>query len=117
MTHTLHMDKELFIETIQQLQLQDQHDRRCHDAFSVILDSDYVSRYNNHWVVNQLVYLLQKSMNDDIVHSWIEYYIYELDFGKKYKPGMVIVQHKDVPLRTPEDLYNAIVFFQRTNTP
>lgn len=81
------MTKELFIETIEALRLQSEYDSKCSEAFNVILPNDYVSNYDNHWLTNQLIKLLQVEMNDETRDSWIEYYIYELEFGVKYREG------------------------------
>lgn len=79
------ISRELFIETLGELQKQYEHDEKCTNAFQVILPDTFIGTYDNHFVNNQLVRLLQIAMNDNHVHSWIEYYLHELDFGKKYK--------------------------------
>lgn len=79
--------KDLFVETIEALKKQYEHDKKCHEAFKVILPNDYVTSYDNHLLTNQLVKLLQIEFNDDHKDSWIEYYLWELDFGKEYKKG------------------------------
>jgi len=45
--------------------------------------------YDTHWIMNAMVELLQNVMHDECEHSWIEYFIHELDFGRKFKIGMV----------------------------
>lgn len=57
-----------------------------------------------------LVSLLEHLSNDD--DEWIRYYIYELDYGKKYEPGTVKIDSKPVKLETIEDLWNLL-----TNSP
>ncbi|NCQ52027.1 hypothetical protein GW796_09055 [archaeon] len=48
---------------------------------------------------------LEKMTKDE--YKWIEYFIYELDYGKKYKDGCIIDSDGSyIKLRTPEDLYN-----------
>lgn len=79
--------RELFIESIGEIEKQFIHDNKCSDAFSVILPFDFVSAYDNHWVTNQLVEILKLAMNDNNKDSWIEYFIWELEFSKKYKVG------------------------------
>lgn len=52
--------------------------------------------------------LLEFIFNDK--NQWISYWIFELDFGKKYEDGLVT--QKDgtiIPLKTVEDLYNLLV--------
>lgn len=41
--------------------------------------------------------------------DWIGYYVFELDFGKEYKSGYIMVKGEDVPLATVEDLYEFLV--------
>ena len=83
----VYFSRELFVETINELEKQYNHDTKCSDAFRVILPNDFVSNYDNHFITNQLIKIIQIAMNDNHKHSWIEYYMYELDFGKKYKFG------------------------------
>ena len=46
-------------------------------------------------------------MKDDIVVSWIEYYCFELDFGKEnYRLKVYDKDKNEIPLATAEDLYN-----------
>jgi len=81
------MTRELFIETIEALQKQDEHDSKCVEAFEVILNNSFVSNYDNRYLTNQLVKLLQVAMNDEGKGgqlSLIEYFLYDLDFGRKY---------------------------------
>lgn len=54
-----------------------------------------------------IVLILQTAMNDE--NDWINYYIYELDFGKSYKKGSITdVDGTDIPLRNAEDLYKLL---------
>ena len=48
--------KELFIETINEIEKQHRHDSKCSEAFRVVLPNDYISNYANHWLQNQLKY-------------------------------------------------------------
>ena len=54
-----------------------------------------------------LVNLLEIVFNDK--SDWISYFLYELDFGKRYKDGMITDNDQNVKLATPEDLYNLLV--------
>ena len=100
--------KELFVETINEIEKQHRHDSKCSEAFRVILPNDYISNYANHWLQNQLVKVLQIAMNDNHKDSWIEYYMWELDFGVKYSKGCVKIQGKDFELKTASDLWDLL---------
>lgn len=40
---------------------------------------------------------------------WIDYYVYELNFGESYQPGMVErADGTEIPLETVEDLYKLL---------
>ena len=52
--------------------------------------------------------LLEFIFNDK--DQWINYWIFELDFGKNYEDGYVKDEHGEViPLKTTEDLYDLLV--------
>lgn len=38
----------------------------------------------------------------------ITYYMWELDFGKKWAPGMITFNDKDIPLRNSHDLWKLL---------
>lgn len=52
--------------------------------------------------------ILRAVMNDE--GEWITYWLYELNRGEYWKPGMITDDetNEDVPLRTLEDLYNVL---------
>ena len=45
----------------------------------------------------------------DLTGTDIDYFIYELDYGKKWKKGTYIDNGKDVRLKTIDDLYDVII--------
>lgn len=107
---TLQITKELFVETINAIKKQQEHDDKCHDAFSIILPDDYVSGYDNHVLANQLTKLLKLSMNDNHEDSWIEYFIWDLEFGDKYKEGCAMYKDDtNINLSDAENLYDFLV--------
>ena len=51
--------------------------------------------------------LLKDIMKDE--DNWIEYYIYELNWGKDYEDGCIQDKNgNNIPLKTIEDLYNLL---------
>ena len=100
--------KELFIETISEIEKQVRHDSKCSDAFQIILPSDWISSYDNYFLQNQLLKILQIAMNDNHKDSWIEYFMWELDFGNEYKTGCVTFHGKNFKLKTPSDLWDLL---------
>ena len=54
-----------------------------------------------------VVFLLKKMMHDK--YDYIEYFIYELDYGRKYEAGMITDENgQDIDIHTPELLYDFI---------
>lgn len=105
---TITLTKKYFIKIIGQLKLQDDHDRKCSDAFKVILPDDYTSGYANHILTNQLIEILKIAMTDT-ENDWIGYWIYELDYGKEYTEGCVTDNGVNIPLRTASDLWDMLI--------
>lgn len=97
------MNKELFIESINNIEKQFEIDKKCHDAFSIILPNDYVSGYDYNLILKQLLKLLKIEFND--INDWIGYFIWELDFGKSFKLGMVKDNGQNCDLSNSEKLY------------
>lgn len=77
------IDRELFVRVMFNLERQFHHDERCQRAFSVILPHADITGYDNRHIEDQLVELLQRAFDDEGQSSWIWYFIYELDFGRK----------------------------------
>jgi hypothetical protein len=50
--------------------------------------------------------LLSELMNDNTKDSWILYWFYELDMGRKYKEGCITIDKQNIALETKEDLYD-----------
>lgn len=56
--------------------------------------------------VDTTIKLLHNIFAEKDVDEWISYFCFELDFGKKYKEGMIRDEFgKDIPLSTYDDLY------------
>lgn len=58
---------------------------------------------------NMLVEAWSRELGDT-ADNWLFYYIYELEFGKKFKQGDVLDEEGNpIPLATVEDLWNLIL--------
>jgi hypothetical protein len=81
------MTKELFIQSINAIEKQYLHDENCARMLGLVYSNLNVPDllYNNQLIINQIIKILQIEMNDDNFHSWIEYYIHDLDFGTNRK--------------------------------
>ena len=103
------LSKKLFIETISAIKNQYDHDKKCFNAFKILMPGDYIiTGHDNHWSFNQLVKIVEVMMGDS-ENGWIKYYIWELDFGKKWKSGMIAVAGiDDFRLETVYDLWDLL---------
>lgn len=57
--------------------------------------------------IDSVIDLLEYILHDE--DDWIGYWLFELDCGKRYKPGMITESDgTDIPLATIEDLWNLL---------
>ena len=57
-------------------------------------------------LINIIVDLLKQNLNDT---DDIEYFMYELDYGKEWKTGMITVDDIDIDLSSAEKLYDYLI--------
>ena len=57
-------------------------------------------------LIDETVDLLSYCFKDE--GNWIDYWMWELNFGKRYEQKMVQIDGKEVPLKTIKDLYNLL---------
>lgn len=63
-----------------------------------IIDTDFVTK--------ALIQVLQELFQDNYTHSWIEYFCWELDFGSLNWRLKVTDNGEDIPLSTPDQLFD-----------
>ena len=79
-------------------------------------DNDFINRatdllhtdffFENYQSIGLAVELLSV-MFDDLDADWIGYWVFELDFGERYKDGSVTDENGTlIPLRTTRELYD-----------
>lgn len=100
--------RELFIETIAAIEQQDRHDRE-HLKKLLKLYPGIDEAYDNHWLNNQLMKLLQTEFPSNSEICDIEYFMGKLNFGRKYKPGCVTVNDKDIDFSDAGKLYDFLI--------
>lgn len=75
----------------------------------VILSKELGVTYAPKYVdslIESVCSLLKVYFNDEF--DWISYWIWDLEFGEKYKDGMVKIGNENTSLKTIEDLYKVI---------
>jgi hypothetical protein len=75
-------------------------DEICSALTSFCNDSCF---YDTKYATKGLLDLLVSTMKD--TSEWIEYWLYELDCGAKYRPSSVTQDGKPIRLKTIADLY------------
>ena len=107
------MTKELFIATINSIQKQIEIDRKNSSMLQEMFPDDSIyCGYNNSELFNALNKILKESMKDE--YDWIDYFMYELDFGEKYYDGCVLDKDKSIiNLSTAENLYEFLKRFSK----
>ena len=82
----------------------------AHSAFITNIYKDYGIDFTNSPLIDiesQVEKCLKAHFNDE--SDWIGYWMWDLDFGKKWKEGMVADEYgKDIPLKTSDDLWNLL---------
>ena len=100
------MTKELFIETINIIKKQYDIDYdRAENLGKVFTNAFTVNLIPDNILDIQLIKILKAETDDT---DWIEYFIYELDFGEKYEDGSITENGKNIKLKTPEDLWELL---------
>ena len=110
------ISKDLFVETINFIKERNEFEIKLNDMLTEEYN-DCVFYPSDRWF-NKVIQLLSAGFDyeDEVISDWIYYFIFELDFGKKWKPNFVtktkMVNGKeveiDIPLGTPEDLYDML---------
>lgn len=99
------LSKEKFCETMDQIKEAWDYNDKLNSFFRDNHVDGYLYQPD---CLDVAVNLLKYLFSDD--NDWIGYYVYELDWGKKYHPGCVIDKDgTDIILKTSEDLYEFLL--------
>lgn len=102
------MKKESFVRIINAIDAQYSKGKENAKLLEKVFpDSTIIPSYCDE-LINSVVAALKSEMSDK-KDSWIDYYMYELEFGREN--GRLKVHDKngvEIPLSTPEDLYDLI---------
>ncbi len=97
------ISKEKFIEYMNELQeLNDTYDAINEVAKELEMFSLYSIEYEA--IILDILKTVFKDKND-----WIGYFIFELDFGRKYEDGMIEFDDIPIPMRNAGELYDVLI--------
>jgi len=102
--------KKLFVEIIQAIQKQRKKDIANSEKLGELFPSAFTANllYDNEALESILIKTLEHIFNDE-ENKWIDYFIYELDFGKEYKTNSVIDKNgNEIKLSNPKELYELL---------
>jgi len=95
------IDKEIFVDCINSIQQLDETNIKLAN----LLGADMIG-YNSN-LINKLIQILEINMADS--GNWIDYYIWELDYGKRKDLGAFREDGSSVKLESAEDLYDFLM--------
>lgn len=106
------MNKELFVEAIgaiqKQIELDIEVSKHLGKAFPDAFEANLLPK--NHFLQNALIHILQAEMNDlelsENGQSWIEYFMFELNFGEENYRLKVTKNGKEIKMSNAGELYD-----------
>ena len=104
------ISKDKFVEIINRLKNYNNLQNKINDLFRDNIDNKEMDFINAGSICigheSVVVYLLERMFDTDM----ISYFIYELDYGKKYKAGCVLDENmNEIDLSTAEKLYDYLI--------
>jgi hypothetical protein len=95
------LTKKEFTDAMKAIVEQNKEDDRISNALSSACADPCF--YSTKYATKGLLNLLKSTMKDN--YEWIDYWLYELECGKKYRAGSITQDGKPIKLKTIADLY------------
>lgn len=109
--------KEKFFEILDYLQESENFENNLRKLlYSTRKNVEFIdaATFTDCSLIDYVIYLLEDSFKDH-ENGWISYWIYDLNFGQRWHPHMIMQGEKDIKLQTKEDLYTLLrENFQKT---
>ena len=83
--------------------------RLTEDLNEVFRHYQYDTRILSTNLIDAVVDMLEDVFNDKVA-NWIQYWMFELEFGDSYKEGCITKDGEVVPMKTAEDLYDFLMY-------
>ena len=101
------INKELFIEVLEDAKKTDDYQNWLNKQLQSNGVDGYIFQPN---CVDSVIKLLHNILGDADTDDMISYFCFELDYGRKWKEGMVIDSNgTDIDLSTPGKLYDYLL--------
>ena len=98
--------KEYFNEIMENIENSYKYQEGLNDYFSKNGADGYIYQPD---CMDTTIKLLHNIFSEKDKNEWISYFCFELDFGKKYKDGIIKDEFgKNIPLATYDDLYKLL---------
>ena len=102
------LTKEQFVDAINFIDKRSKAMEEINKIFTTEFEDSIFFPYFKY--ETKMVELLKIIMKDTDEYSWIDYFIYERDFGRDIKLGDVTEEDgTPIPISTPEELYDFLV--------
>lgn len=105
------LSEESFIRTLDFIKDRAQAQHQMNQLFRKEFEDSFFWPYNKY---ETAILKVLEEIFQDTENKWIDYFVYELEFGTKWKPFTVTEKDSngnivDVPLGTPQQLYKCLV--------
>ena len=61
------------------------------------------------YIVDLLDIMFDENDDEEDIGRWVNYFVYDLDFGREYYPGCVQIKEKEIDISTADKLYDFLV--------
>lgn len=100
------LKKEQFVEAIKDIENAQRYQEELNNFFRKNNVDGYIFQPDCTPTVINLLHTIYGVNDKD---NWIDYFCFELDFGKKWKKGLITKKNgTDIVLCSPEDLYDLL---------
>lgn len=108
---TMKISKKDFIEIMEELKISNDYQDGLNKYFRAHRAEGFLHQPDCMCAAIKLLHIILGELDKD---EWIDYFCFELDFGRKWKKGAVVIDNKsDICLKTAEDLYNYLITIEQ----
>ena len=103
----VNITKESFCDLIDSMESYWRKLQKVGDVTGVDYSSSiFISLFDK--VTDFLIEVFDLEKNDTYLADDINWYMFELDFGKEWRPGSLLIDERDIPCRNSEELWDIV---------